>query len=601
MDNVNRARKRLRPTPLLLLVTMLVSSPAFAQVDLSGEWAPIFHEDQPERVPGPELGDYLGLPINDAARLRAETWDASIMTLPEWQCRPHSADYIVRGPSQLRIWKEVNPVTRGIIAWHAEWLRTTGDSRQIYMDGRPHPPEYAAHTWAGFSTAKWEGDMLTITTTHLKEGYVRRNGIPRSDKATLTEHLMRRGEYLTWVTIVTDPVYLTEPLIRTTEYAWNLRQQIAPYPCDAVDEVERQKGTVPHHLPGTNTFLTEFPSRHGLPAEAAMGGAETMYPDYRLKLKTSAGSQQNQNRSQQNQNADNGEVHVLPVRGNVYMLIGAGGNITVEVHRAGVLLVDTGVAQMSDKVLAAVRQLSSHPVTTIINTHVHGDHTGGNEKIAAAGVTVTGGNVAGDIQDAAEGAAVIAHENVLNRMSAPTGRQAATPARAWPTDTYFGGVKTLTPYYYGDAIQIIHQPAAHTDGDSIVFFRRADVISAGDIFSTTSYPVIDLERGGGIQGIIDGLNRILDLAIPEFRLEGGTMVIPGHGRLCDAADVAYYRDMVTIIRDRVKDMIRKGMTLEQVKAAKPTRDYDLRYGAETGSWTTAMFVEAVYKSLMAKN
>src|SRR5947207_2826871 len=179
----------------VLAAIVLVTVPAFAQVDFSGEWAPRFYEDQPERVPGPELGDYLGLPINVAGRMRADTWSASIMTLPEWQCRPHSADYIWRGPSNLRISKEVDPVTREIVAFHAEWLRSI--DRVIYMDGRVHPPQYSRHTWAGFSTGKWEGDMLTTTVTHLKEGYIRRNGMPRSDQATLTEHWIRHGDWLT--------------------------------------------------------------------------------------------------------------------------------------------------------------------------------------------------------------------------------------------------------------------------------------------------------------------------------------------------------------------------------------------------------------------
>ena len=267
----------------MLKLVLLAALPAFAQVDFSGEWAPRFHEDQPERVPGPELGDYLGLPINEAARTRAYSWEASLLTLPEWQCRPHSADYIWRGPSPVRIWKEINPVTRQVTAFHAEWLRSI--DRPIYLDGRPHPPEEAVHTWAGFSTAKWEGDMLTIFTDHLKEGYVRRNGVPRSDQATLMEHWMRHGDFLTVVTIVADPVYLTEPFIRSTDYQLDLHQQNPPYPCEVVQEVERPKGAVPHHLPGTNTFLGEFPSKHGLPAQAAMGGAETMYPEYRKKLK----------------------------------------------------------------------------------------------------------------------------------------------------------------------------------------------------------------------------------------------------------------------------------------------------------------------------
>jgi hypothetical protein len=256
--------------------------PAFGQIDFSGEWAPRFYEDQPERVPGPELGDYLGLPINAAARMRADTWDASLLTLPEWQCRPHGADYIWRGPSNLTITKEVDPVTREITAFHAVWLRSV--DRPVYLDNRPHPPEYANHTWAGFTTAKWDGDMLTTDVTHMKEGYIRRNGVPRSDIATLTEHWIRHEDFLTVVTIVTDPVYLTEPFIRSTDYQLDLHQHVPPYPCDIVEEVDRPRGMVPSILPGKNTFLNEFAQRHKLPPEAARGGAETMYPEYQLKM-----------------------------------------------------------------------------------------------------------------------------------------------------------------------------------------------------------------------------------------------------------------------------------------------------------------------------
>src|SRR5213083_251105 len=218
----------------IVVVMAFLAAPAFAQIDFSGEWAPRFYEDQPERVAGPELGDYLGLPINDAARERADTWAASIQSMPEWQCRPHSADYIWRGPSQLRITKEVDPVTRQITAFHAEWLRSVDN--MIYLDGRPHPPEYAAHTWGGFSTGEWEGDTLKITTTHLKEEYLRRNGVQHSDLITITTYWIRRGDILTWLNIVYDPVYLTEPLVRSQEYRLNLNQQIPPYPCSVVQE-----------------------------------------------------------------------------------------------------------------------------------------------------------------------------------------------------------------------------------------------------------------------------------------------------------------------------------------------------------------------------
>lgn len=291
-------------------------------------------------------------------------------------------------------------------------------------------------------------------------------------------------------------------------------------------------------------------------------------------------------------------VHVLPVQGNVYMLVGAGGNITIQIGNQGVLLVDTGLAQNSEKVLSEVRKLSSRPIRYIINTHVHPDHTGGNAVIAKAGLTITGGNVAGNITDAAEGAAILANQAVLDRMSAPPAAgQAAIPFAALPTDTYITKEKHM--FFNGEGIELIHEPAAHTDGDSFVYFRRSDVVAAGDIFTPGNYPVIDLQRGGNIQGIIAALNKLIELTIPADKQEGGTYVIPGHGRLCDQADVVEYRDMATIIRDRIQNMIKKGMTLEQVKAAKPTQDYDPEYGTTSGFWTTDMFVEAVYRSLSA--
>jgi glyoxylase-like metal-dependent hydrolase (beta-lactamase superfamily II) len=290
------------------------------------------------------------------------------------------------------------------------------------------------------------------------------------------------------------------------------------------------------------------------------------------------------------------EVEVLPVQGNVYMLAGDGGNVTIQVGRNGVLLVDTQYAHMTDKILAAIRKLSDQPIRYVINTSVDGDHTGGNDGIARTGALPSDiplVNTPG--ATAKESVQILAHLNVLNRMSVPPKGQAPAPSSAWPTDTYAGNEKEL--YFNGEGIQMIHIPAAHSDGDTLVYFRRSDVISAGDLFLTTGYPVIDLERGGSLQGVIAGLNRILDLAIPAHHEEGGTYVVPGHGRLCDEFDVLEYRDMVTIVRDRIQAMIRKGMTLDEVKAARPTRDYDPRYGATSGPWTTAMFVEAAYRSL----
>jgi len=289
------------------------------------------------------------------------------------------------------------------------------------------------------------------------------------------------------------------------------------------------------------------------------------------------------------------EVRVLKVRDNVYMLTGAGANITVMTFDSGTLVVDTGTAQMANAVLDTIKRLSSKPIAHIINTSASDDHIGGNAPFAMTGRRIPVEVVRG------EGPFIVAHENVMTRMSAPTGKEAAAPERAWPNETYHrDGMKLSMRYHGGEPIQLIHAPAAHSDGDSIVWFRAANVISTGDVFMTTTYPIIDVAHGGSIDGVIGGLNRILELSFPEFRSEGGTMIIPGHGRLCDLADVAYYRDMVTIIRDRVQDAVKKGQTLEQVKAAKPTRDYDPRFGATSGAWTTDMFVEAAYKSLSAK-
>jgi hypothetical protein len=262
-----------------LWIWLALSAPLVAQMDFAGEWAPVQDEDN---TGNPHIGEFIGIPMSEAGRLRSEAWSSSYMTLPEWQCRPHGAMYISRGPSQVRIWKEVDPVSRQITAWHAEWLRSIDNP--YYMDGRAQPSELAPHTWGGFSTATYEGEMLKITTTHLKEDYYRRNGVPSSDRATLTQYWIRRGDYLTWVTIAYDPIYLTEPMIRSSEYRLALNQQIPPYPCTVVDEVDRPKGVVPHELPGTNPYLGEFGQKYDIPIEATGGGAASMYPELERKI-----------------------------------------------------------------------------------------------------------------------------------------------------------------------------------------------------------------------------------------------------------------------------------------------------------------------------
>lgn len=292
---------------------------------------------------------------------------------------------------------------------------------------------------------------------------------------------------------------------------------------------------------------------------------------------------------------DDGRVEVVPVQGNVHLVAGSGANIAVQVDSDGLLLVDTSVAATSDKVLEAIRAISNTPIRHIINTSADEHHTGGNEALSIAGRNVSAGvgGPSGREPARLDGAPVVAHENVLHRMSGLRGEPARMPYGVWPHDTFYTAMKQL--YFGGEVVEILHVPAAHTDGDVIVWFRRSDVVAAGDILSTVSYPMPDVARGGSVQGLLDGLNRILDITVPEFNNQGGTLVIPGHGRICNESDVAEYRDMTTIIRDRVQLMIDQGKSLAQVQAARPTRDYDGIYS--TPSWTGEMFVEAVYAEL----
>ena len=267
--------------PLLIFATVFLAQVACAQTDLSGEWGGKGIKDAADA----EIGDYTGLPVNDQGRMRADSWDAEKWTQIEHECEPHPADYAVRGPSSMRVWSDLDPLTEEITAWHTTivWMLP---QRTIYMDGRPHPPEYAAHTWEGFSTGEWEADMLKVYTTHLKEGWLRRNGLPRSDRATMTEYFIRHGELLTLATIVSDPAYLSERDIRTSDWMVNLSFALTPSHCIPSNEIDHKKGFVPHHLPGTNMFLKEYAETYGIPYEAARGGAETMYPEYELKMAT---------------------------------------------------------------------------------------------------------------------------------------------------------------------------------------------------------------------------------------------------------------------------------------------------------------------------
>ena len=305
--------------------------------------------------------------------------------------------------------------------------------------------------------------------------------------------------------------------------------------------------------------------------------------------------------------AQTGDLDVVQLRPNFYVIGGAGGNVVVQLGPEGVILVDSGSTERADQVLGAIRRLTDLPIRYIINTSMDADHTGGNEKLARAGLSILpGAVVAGaglddDVVSNFGRASVLAHENVLRRMSAPTGRQSPVASGLWPTKTF--AYHQYSMYLNGEGIQVIHQPAAHTDGDTIVFFRRGDVIATGDIIDTTRWPVIDTKRGGTVQGELDALNRLMDLTIFNLPLQwkaDRTFLVPGHGNVYDKLDLLEYRDAVTIVRDRVQDLVDEGKTLAQVKAANPTLGYRSQYGADSGPWTTDMFVEVIYNELAAK-
>lgn len=261
------------------VVILAGSGPAYAQMDFAGEWAPVRNQDNTEN---PMLGDWLGIPLNEAGLARSEAWDASIQSLPEWQCRPHGWAYIYRGPTALRIWKDIDPVTRDVTAFHAQWQQSS--DTPIYLDGRPHPPDFAPYSWMGFSTAVWEGSILKITTTHIKEDYYRRNGIFASDKARVTTYWIRRGDYLTWINIVHDPVYLSEPMIRSGEYRLTLGAPFPAHPCTPAFE-GHEKNVVPSYLPGKNLYVKEAATKLNVPEDTLRAGAAALYPEFQVRLK----------------------------------------------------------------------------------------------------------------------------------------------------------------------------------------------------------------------------------------------------------------------------------------------------------------------------
>src|SRR5258706_190081 len=406
--------------------------------DIAGEWTLTNNEE--DTTAQPPLGDYLGIPFNAAGRQRADTTAESIWGTPEYQCRPHSAPHQWRGLGGARILKEQDPLTRDVRAYHVQFMRSL--DWPIFMDGRPHPPAWAPHSWTGFSTGQWIGNTLKVTTTHLKDGYLKRGGPQTSDMYWMTDYITRHDEILTIVTVVDDPVYQDEPYVESTTYTIDLTSNVAMETCNGSSFAENggtDRHHVPHFLPGQNTALTEWLKKdHWIPVEPTRGSAWGWASPYMNAVISS------------------------PAPPN--------------------------------------------PIRYIINTSAASEHVGGNEKLATAGFFPRGGGFGSAVSSVGREASIVAHENVLNRLSTPAGPGAKpAPAAAQPTDTYFDEFHKLPEYFNGEAVILYGAPRANTDGASLAFFRHSEVISAGNIFSTISYPAIDLEKGGGIQGVIDGL------------------------------------------------------------------------------------------------
>ncbi len=571
--------------------------------DISGYWTPALHEDLLERGAGPETADYGGFPVSEAGRLFALSYNVSRVTLRHHQCDGYVMPYQIRALGNARAWEERDPHTQRLIAIH--WYSQTFEGhRIIWMDGRPHPPAWAPHTWMGFSTGRVVGNALEIQTTHLKQGWLRRNGLPESDQATAVEFLVRHGDHLTHTVVVNDPVFLVEPLVRTTDFFRQpVDHQTWLFACDDGEQIlGRAPDDVPNYAFGGNPFVKEFGEKYRIPVAAYLGGAETMYPDYAGRMgavtdaegvsKTRPANGVRPTSRSVDPEPHDGEVHVWPLRSNVYLLVGDEGNIVVQVGDEGPFVVDSGSGRLADKTVAAIRRLSDKPIQFIANTSARAEHTGGNVALRAAGAdpSVRGSFFSLQFVDAGVGATILAHQNVQNRMTA-----LKLPAAGIPSDTFLEERRRL--FHNNDSIEMFWAKRATSDGDSLVYFRRADVIAAGDVFTTTQYPVIDVSAGGSVQGEIAALNDILGRTVYQHSGESGTIVVPGHGYVSDEHEVVEYRDMVVIVRDRIQALVKSGATLEQVKAARPTADYDLRYGANSGPWTTEMFVEAVYRSL----
>ena len=581
--------------------------PSAPGADLSGMYTPDRDLDPGLGTAAGRLVDYGGIPLNEAGRMYALAWDASRITVRQQQCAGYVPPYMFVAPGNYRIFEDRDPYTQQLKSISVYGQIAEGH-HEIFMDGRPHPPAYAVHTFPGFSTGKFEGNILTVETTHIKRGWIRAPGVAQSDEATVREHFIRHGDRITIFSVTTDPVYLAEPFAKVQVL---LRYTKDPngwlYACDDGEEIlDKNEDRVPAYPLGENPFLREYSEKEHVPLLGALGGPETTRPEFVATLKTAtdadalATTRPSKSPGRVSQardpNPNDGEIHVWPVQGNVYMLLGDGANMAVQIGPQGAFVVDSGAGKLTDQAIAAIAKLTPRRIQFLVNTSVHADHTGGNVKFHAAGQdpSLFGSFFSNGRPEAGTTATLIAHQNVQNRMIAAKGA-GQIPVEGWPTDTFLRDRRRK--FHNQEGVEIFWQPNATTDGDSIVHFRRSDVLVTGDIFDTTRYPFIDLNNGGSVQGEIQALNFILDRTLYEHDEDNGTMIIPGHGRVSNEFEVAEYRDMIVIIRDRIRAMMDKNATLEEVKAARPTIDYDTRFGANTGAWTTDMFIEAIYTSL----
>ena len=471
-------------------------------IDLTGHWTPPMHEDALERGGGSVLGDYAGFGLNEAGRLWALSYSASRVTLRYHQCDAYVSPYQMRATGNFDIWEERDPDYHRLVAIHV-WGQTTEGHRIIYMDGRPHPPAWAPHSFRGFSTGKFVGNQLVVETTHMKQGWLRRNGTPESDQATMIDYFVRHGDHLTNITVVTDPVFLSEPEVRSNDYYRNIADHRNwLYACDDGEQITgRAPDYVPNYLFGQQPFANEYEKVYKFPLISGKAGAATEYPEFMATMKTATDAEglallkpepgkQNETSKAASPNPTDGQVHVLPLRNNVYLLVGDGGNVVVQTGVEGALIVNTGAGKMTDKLIDAIKKLAPDSfIQFVANTGFQSEYTGGNGKFDVAGKdpSLVGSFFSAQHPGAGGTSTLISHQNTQNYLN-----DLMYPEEALPTDTFLK--ERRRKFHNGDSIEMFWEPNSVTDGEAIVVFRRADVIATGEIFNTTRYPMIDLKR-----------------------------------------------------------------------------------------------------------